>query len=808
MTEKISEEQIESFLNGRDPQEGIISIECGYADDEVSIIYKGADEVKRIKKEGFKPFIWAKKSGARRLFVSETHRQDKDKLKRRMDSYGIRAKSLNIFSKDGKTSDRLENGYRVMFTATKPMSYSSFIRFFKEAGVDLYDGTKDFLCISPVEQYMMRSGKRFFKGFENYDDLLRLQFDLETEGLNPEVHRISQIGIRTNKGFELVIPIEGETEKEKNLSEFKAINLFFKTVSELKPDVIAGHNSENFDWNFIIVRCEVLGSNIADVSGQYFRQALYKSKKKTVLKLGGEMEYFNKTNLWGYNIVDSLHAVRRAQAIDSNIKKADLKYVTKYSKLNKPNRVYVPGDKIEKTWQDRLNQYAFNDTDGKWYLIDEKHPIKDNYVITTGRYIVERYLKDDIYETDKVELRYNEANFLLCKLLSTTYARVCTMGTAGIWKLIMMAWSFENNLGIPELIERKTFTGGLSRLLKVGYVDKVVKLDYNSLYPSIILTWDISTEQDITGVMLSLLNYILTQREKYKDLKAKSGSKVKIAKKELELLKEDTPEYKAKKREIKKWDASKNANDKKQLPLKITANSFFGSYGSNLFPWADAVCAEKTTCTGRQCLRLMIKWFSEKGYTPIVGDSIIGDTPLFIKYNDSNLLDIKPISEIFDNQEHKIDGIGREYDVTIKDYKVLCRNGWHDVNYVYRHKTNKNIHRVEFEGGLIDVTADHSLFDSNKNKIHSKDINSKTELEEFKGKIGHSVLKQIKEHNLYELGEKIFENKKIDRIPTMILNCNIEYKKEFIKGYLLKGVDSERTKTFIAGIEFIKREIK
>ena len=64
------------------------------------------------------------------------------------------------------------------------------------------------------------------------------------------------------------------------------------------------------------------------------------------------------------------------------------------------------------------------------------------------------------------------------------------------------------------------------------------------------------------------------------------------------------------------------ANDKKQLPLKILANSFFGSYGCPMvFPFGDIDAAEKTTCIGRMSLRLMISHFTNLGYTPIVGDT-------------------------------------------------------------------------------------------------------------------------------------------------------------------------------------------
>lgn len=706
MIEKITTERITKFLEGSDPMERIVNIECGYDDKEVTIIYINENGVKRIKHESFYPFVWAKQSAGRQLFGG-----DRQLLIKKMNQYGIATKGLNIYNNDGKTTERLENGYRVMFYAKFSMPFQKFQQFFNEGGRPIYSrdkqssssNNKEFLAISPVEQFMISTGKRMFKGYEDYDQLKRLVFDIETEGLDPETCAINQIGIRTNRGFEKIITITGEGEERLN-NEFDAICECFKIVAKEQPDVISGQNSENFDWNFFIVRLSLMGSSIEEESGKYFPRPIYKKKKQSILKLGGEIEYYFPTVIWGFNVTDSLHAIRRAQAQDSNMKKADLKYVTKYSKLNKPNRVYVPGNEINTIWRDSVNEYVHNDENGNWFKITDKTfskvysniigkkqltfyseeeienakkeiieiksdvfaknlseeyenrlswlmdisngnrfeniteerlqytlledgTIKDNlnneiYTKTSGRYIVERYLLDDLYETDKVELRYNQSNFLLGKLLPTSFGKVCTMGTAGTWKLIMLAWSYENDLALPNYASSGSFTGGLSRLVSVGYIDRVVKLDYNSLYPSIILSWFISTGEDISGVMLSFLEYILTEREKFKELKGVSGKKAKESKKMLDSLANMLEELKLLNEEIQKFESEESANDKKQLPFKIFGNSFFGSFGApHIFNWGDLSCAEKTTCIGRQSLRLMIKWFSDRGYKPIVGDT-------------------------------------------------------------------------------------------------------------------------------------------------------------------------------------------
>lgn len=814
MIKEITPDVISTFLNGHDPMERIINIECSYMEDKVTLIYVDERGKKRMRKEPFTPFVWTKQSVGRGLFNG-----DRNLLRKKMAKYNIWSKGLNIYDNEGNTSERLEDGYRVMFYARSPMSYNKFMQFFNEGGKPIFSkdstvsSSRDFLSISPVEQYMIQTGKRMFKGYDDYNDLLRLVFDLETQGLDPETCAIDKIGIRTNKGYEKIITITGEGE-ERLKNELNAIRTCLEIMWTIKPDIIAGQNSENFDWQFLMTRLEVCGSSMEIESLKFFPKAIYKKKKPSILKLGGEMEYFRQTVIWGFNVTDSLHAIRRAQAIDSNMKKADLKYVTKYSKLNKPNRVYVPGDQIKTVCADLELNYAFNELNGDWYKITEIKPLKEGYTTQTGQYIIDRYLLDDLYETDVVELRYNQSNFLLGKLLPTTFGRVCTMGTAGTWKMLMLAWSYENDLAIPAYSSAGTFTGGLSRLLSVGYVNRIVKLDYNSLYPAIILSWLIKTKEDISGIMLKFLEFILSEREKYKELKKIAGKKAQELKEELKVF-EGTEEEKNKLiAEIQKWESEEAANDKKQLPYKIFGNSFFGGFGApNIFNWGDLLCAENTTCNGRQSLRLMIKWFSDRKYKPIVGDSFLGDTPLFVKHKVTNVIEIMKISDIINSENIQVDVLGREYDYSEKSFQVLCRSGWQDISYVYRHKTNKKIYRVETENGLIDVTEDHSLFDEHKNKIHSKNIKIGTKLEmyvkniyEFNELVDSSVSYLMAYEMGVALGTDINGN-----VPVSILNCDIGKQKTFLRGFMLSNGNCDisiRNKTCISGLLFLKNNIK
>ena len=825
-------EAVKTFMEGHDPEERIVDITTNYRDPFVKVYYRDEDDNKCVSERPFYPFVWAKKEVCVKMkkFIMDNNICG-GSMARMMGKYGIFVKELSTKNNDGQAVESMESGYCFLFYATRPMSYSDFLKFFKEAGHPIYrdrkDGqeelaknkTKYYLTATPEEQYLISTGKRYFKGYNDYDETLRMIFDLETTGLDTKNDKIEQIGVRFNrpvkyKGktftFERVFAVEGETEEERAASEMNAIRNFLLCIAIFKPDIITGHNSENFDWNMLIGACERLGSSMYELAKEYLNgEPIYKSQKENVLKLGGEVEKYRPTIVPHTVITDSLHAVRRAQAIDSNMKKADLKYATKYAKLVKKNRVYVPGDKISTIWNDNEAHYAFNDEDGKWYEITDKKPLKDGYEVVTGRYVVERYLLDDLWECDKVELKYNATNFLICKILPLPYQKCTTMGTAGQWKALLMAWSYENGLAIPDAPNTGKFTGGLSRLLKVGYVDNVIKLDYNSLYPSIILTWGIEDEKDLMGTMLKFLEYVLTTREVSKGLKKKAGKVVEKYEKKLAKGQELTPEELA---EYQNAQKDYSFNDGKQLQQKVLGNSFFGSYGSNigsLFPWKSIVCAERTTCTGRQSLRLMISHFAKLGYEPIVGDSFTPDTPVFIKYNNNGWIDIKPISELINEQQIKVDEFGREYDYSKKDYKVLCRSGLVEPSYIYRHKTDKDIYEVTDGDARIEVTEDHSLFNSKQEKIKPSEINEDTELEYYVNLENHLYKDDMIGDEWIGDKAKQLADGVIDRVPISILN-GWDYEAYWFYTFFMRFQrdDVQYSKTCLAGLQYLKRYIK
>jgi DNA polymerase elongation subunit (family B) len=580
----ISNEEIEQFLQGNDDEKYIIGVEYDYVKDCIWKIIEHPIHGKQIKKDTFIPFAWVGDLRGLNFYQSSKALQ-----KEAMTKHKIIIEKLRT---DG--NERLEKGLTYMVKSLN--GYRSLIQFFREGGIEPWGETTRglVLILPPVEQFLVVKEKRMFKGFDEYDSITRLVFDLETTALEPKDGRIFMIGIKTNKGFSEVI--ECATPEQ----EREGIVKFFNKIDELKPSIIASYNGFNFDWYWIFERAKTLKLDIKKIA-KTLNSANPIKQSESMLKLANEVERFNQTSMWGYNVVDTLHAVRRAQAINSNIKSAGLKYITQYISAEAADRVYIDHTDIGSFYA-KKEEYWLNIQNGKYKKVGVDPNVDEScskhseiYIKTTGDDLVERYLDDDLEETLKVDEEFNQGSFLLASLVPTTYERVSTMGTATLWEIQMRAWSYKHKLAIPAKNEKTEFVGGLSRLLKVGYSTDVLKLDFSSLYPSIQLVHDVFPTCDITGAMKGMLNYFRNTRIKYKNL-AKEYSSI-----------------------DKKQSLS---FDRKQLPIKIFINSMFGALSApQVYHWGDMYMGEQITCTGRQYLRQMLRFFMKRGYTPLVCDT-------------------------------------------------------------------------------------------------------------------------------------------------------------------------------------------
>lgn len=123
-------------------------------------------------------------------------------------------------------------------------------------------------------------------------------------------------------------------------------------------------------------------------------------------------------------------------------------------------------------------------------------------------------------------------------------------------------------------------------------------------------------------------------------------------------------------------------------------------------------------------------------YKPLVGDSVTYDTPILVK-DKYGEIDIIPICDIFDESQ-KVEFDNEQYrDFSKKDYQVLTRNGWVDIKYVYKHKTDKELRRIETKNGIVDCTIDHSLFNDKKEEVKPTDLVRGSKIELYEGNIDY-----------------------------------------------------------------------
>lgn len=661
--------EIKSFLDGSDNENKyLVNVETNSDNNIAFCIFHPPKQDIIVKEIRYTPFMYIKdfKKHGIKLYGGDT-----GLLKAKMIEYGITIKKL-------KTGDqpRLVDGFSYMVTSTK--SFNAIGQFFRNGGIDPYQkkmGSNGkplkindryeyihrhlFYNVKPTEQFFISTGIRMFKGFEDYSDVHRLTFDIETTGLRYEITRIFAIGVRDNRGFETVLKV---SEPDNDDAERKLIQDFFNTIDYIKPAIIQGYNSEAFDFEFILGRAGILNMEISKLKTTFDSSHIIKRIPNSSVKFGNSSEKYTATQMWGYSVIDILHAVKKTAAINTDIKQKGLKYICKLEGIAKENRMYIDGSdgNIGKYWHENKifiinpvnNEYLqipeeFQENGKLLYLLQhnkDSKKIDDNYFklkkyeilnsnrefylwlvskvekygiyrFITGKQILNRYLLDDLWETEAVDNLYNQSTFLLSKIIPTNYSRVATMGNAAVWNLLMTTWSYENGLAIPDNDISENFGGGLVRCYKRGYYKRVVKIDFASLYPMIQLTWDVFPMFDITGVIKKMLIYMTTTRNIYKKL-ANSDD---ISDDEIMLLKELDHDTYDKYITNTILDSERAKFKVKQLPIKIINNSLFGALGSGIaFNWSDNICAARITSIGRIQLRKAINYFTKYGLVPLL----------------------------------------------------------------------------------------------------------------------------------------------------------------------------------------------
>lgn len=217
-----------------------------------------------------------------------------------------------------------------------------------------------------------------------------------------------------------------------------------------------------------------------------------------------------------------------------------------------------------------------------------------------------------------------------------------------------------------------------------------------------------------------------------------------------------------------------------QLAYKVTANSLYGQIGARTSPIYLKDVAASTTATGRGLLTLARDFVlaNFEGSQVIYGDSVIGGTPLLLRNSKTNTIYIESINNLgkIYNKLERENCYDDKESCELQDIETWTEKGWTNIQRVIRHKLapEKKLFRITTHTGSVVVTDDHSLLNTNGEKVSPKEI-----------KIGDELLHSFPEinnndSNLVSIDDSINEFNLHKKIPEYILNASKEIKSAFL----------------------------
>jgi DNA polymerase, archaea type len=417
----------------------------------------------------------------------------------------------------------------------------------------------DYYRVGPVEQYLMQTGRVYFRGL-NYEDLHRLQFDLETTALDPHRGRIFLVSILDNRGFSTVL------EAPENKDEKQLIQQLCEIIRERDPDVIENHNLFGFDLPFLEHRALV--QNIPLHLGRTGGPRQLERRQET-LAIGPEARNRTRYSIAGRELIDTLDAVRKHDFVVREMPGHGLKEVAKYFGIASEERVYLEGSAIYDTYK--------------------REPE-----------LVRRYALDDVLEVDGLSKRLLGAPFALASMAPRKYDRLASAGPAmGILEPILVRSYLHSDAALPRQTNRENATGeihegGAVHLFASGVAEHVVKADVASLYPSLMRTFQIGPESDRLHVLLHVL-------ERLTDLRLAHKAEAKAA---------------------NAGSAEANHHEATQAAMKILINAAYGYMGAGAMAlFADNQAASEVTRRGREILSQVLDALRKRGMALIEADT-------------------------------------------------------------------------------------------------------------------------------------------------------------------------------------------
>src|SRR5260221_8957715 len=536
-------------LFGWDPTPGIISVWAGRAGR--AVVWRREGERVLCVKETFRPWLCA------------TTLDDLTHLGSALVSSSV-ALSVDTSLISYRTLDGPSGSYRYLLSARDG-------RFLEQALLrgatrrlgrrvnGLGELPETYYQVGPVEQYLMQTGRVYFRGLA-YEDLRRLQFDLETTALDPHRGRIFLIAVRDSRGFSAVL------EAPRPEDEGRIIAELCELIRQRDPDILENHNLFSFDLQFLEYRAEALGVQLRlGRTGGPERM----ERREETLAIGPEARRRIRYSVAGRELIDTLDAVRRYDFVVRDLRSHGLKDVARYFGIAAPERVYLEGAAIFDTYR--------RDPD-----------------------LVRRYALDDVQEVDGLSRRLLGASFALASMAPRRYERLASAGPAmGILEPMLVRAYLRAGVALPQQRADQDpaqgpHEGGAVYLFATGVAEHVVKADVASLYPSLMRSFRIGPACDRLSALLGILDRLIDLRLWHKAAArtAASGS------------------------------LEANMHEATQAAMKILINAAYGYMGAgSMALFADMRAADEVTRRGREVLAQVLDALRERGMALIEADT-------------------------------------------------------------------------------------------------------------------------------------------------------------------------------------------
>lgn len=235
----------------------------------------------------------------------------------------------------------------------------------------------------------------------------------------------------------------------------------------------------------------------------------------------------------------------------------------------------------------------------------------------------------DVYLVDRIDDKIALITLTLTMAYKAGVNYSDTMGTTGIWDSLIHRTLIKDNIVVPPNKDKfkGDYDGGYVKEPQCGVHDWVCSFDVNSLYPNIIVQWNMSPETVLKGdvepnitvdkmldgyvnktnkSMAATGQYFSNEKqgfmpkiiEQMYDERVQIKNKMLISKKELEAC------DKSNKQEVYRIERDIAHYENQQTAIKILLNSLYGAMGNKYFRYFTMEIAEGITITGQ----FIIKW--------------------------------------------------------------------------------------------------------------------------------------------------------------------------------------------------------